>query len=203
MNAPVLFNPFVPSYKKNPYLQLNRLRAGDPVHRSDALQAWILTRYADVLRVLRDPETFSSDALKAGGPLADAIEQQRANSPLGDARSVLGSDPPEHTFLRGIVNRAFTPRSVEVLRPRIEAITASLLDDVAPGEWELMAGLAQPLPVIVIAELLGIPPEDRDRFKVWSAHIAQTTDLMPSAGQGHKGLTMPERPSIGTSPFGR
>ena len=85
MNAPVLFNPFVPSYKKNPYLQLNRLRAGDPVHRSDALQAWILTRYADVLRVLRDPETFSSDALKAGGPLADAIEQHYWPRFAGDA----------------------------------------------------------------------------------------------------------------------
>ena len=66
VNTPLVFNPFVPSYKKNPYLQLDRLRAGDPVHRSDALQAWIVTRYEDVLRVMRDPETFSSDARMAG-----------------------------------------------------------------------------------------------------------------------------------------
>lgn len=182
VNAPVLFNPFVPSYRRNPYLQLDRLRAGDPVHRSDALQAWILTRYEDVLRVLRDHETFSSDARNAGGQIAAAIAEQRDNSPLGDTRSVLASDPPEHTFLRGIVNRAFTPRSVEQLRPRIEEITASLIaEQPESGQWDLMTGLAQPLPVIVIAELLGIPPEDRVQFKAWSDRIALTTDVMQSA----------------------
>lgn len=182
MNAPVVFNPFVPSYRRNPHLQLDRLRAGDPVHRSDALQAWILTRYDDVLRVLRDHETFSSDARNAGGPLATAIAAQRDNSPLGDTRSVLASDPPEHTFLRGIVNRAFTPRSVEALRPRIEALAASLVaEQPEAGEWDLVTGLAQPLPIIVIAELLGIPSADRVQFKAWSDRIAQSTDLMPSA----------------------
>ena len=157
------------------------MRAAEPVHRSDALQAWILTRYDDVLRVLRDHDTFSSDARQAGGQIAAALQEQRANSPLGDTRSVLASDPPEHTFLRGIVNRAFTPRSVELLRPRMEEIVASLLDELPDtGEWDLMDGLAQPLPVIVIAELLGIPPEDRAQFKVWSQHIALTTDIMQS-----------------------
>ena len=181
MNTSPIFNPFVPSYRKNPYLQLDRLRAAEPVHRSDALQAWILTRYEDVLRVLRDHDTFSSDARQAGGQIAAALQEQRANSPLGDTRSVLASDPPEHTFLRGIVNRAFTPRSVELLRPRMEQIVASLLDELPDtGEWDLMDGLAQPLPVIVIAELLGIPPEDRAQFKIWSQHIALTTDIMQS-----------------------
>ncbi len=181
MNTSPIFNPFVPSYRRNPYLQLDRLRAAEPVHRSDALQAWILTRYDDVLRVLRDHDTFSSDARQAGGQIAAALQEQRANSPLGDTRSVLASDPPEHTFLRGIVNRAFTPRSVELLRPRMEEIVASLLDELPDtGEWDLMDGLAQPLPVIVIAELLGIPPEDRAQFKVWSQHIALTTDIMQS-----------------------
>ena len=181
MNTPVLFNPFVPSYKRNPYLQLDRLRAADPVHRSEALQAWILTRYDDVLRVLRDHETFSSDVRNAGGQLAAALAEQRAESPLGETRSLLASDPPEHTFLRAIVNRAFTPRSVEALRPRMEAIAQSLLDEQPErGEWDLVAGLAQPLPVIVIAELLGIPPEDRARFKAWSADVALTTDVMQS-----------------------
>ena len=181
MNAPILFNPFVPSYKRNPYLQLGRLRAADPVHRSDALQSWILTRYDDVLRVLRDHQTFSSDARSAGGQIAAALAEQRTNSPLGETRSLLASDPPEHTFLRGIVNRAFTPRSVQQLRPRMEEITQSLLDEQPDeGEWDLITGLAQPLPVIVIAELLGIPPEDRAQFKVWSGQIALTTDIMQS-----------------------
>jgi cytochrome P450 len=181
VNAPVIFNPFVPSYRRNPYLQLDRLRGADPVHRSDALQAWILTRYEDVLRVLRDHETFSSDARNAGGQIAAAIAEQRDSSPLGDTRSVLASDPPEHTFLRGIVNRAFTPRSVELLRPRMEEITASLLAEAPEtGEWDLVTGIAQPLPVIVIAELLGIPAEDRAQFKAWSDRIALTTDIMQS-----------------------
>ncbi|MDA0302052.1 MAG: cytochrome P450 [Chloroflexi bacterium] len=181
MNTPVIFNPFVPSYRRNPYLQLDRLRTADPVHRSDALQAWILTRYEDVLRVLRDHETFSSDSRNAGGQIAAAIAEQRDSSPLGDTRSVLASDPPEHTFLRGIVNRAFTPRSVEALRPRMEEITASLLGEAPEtGEWDLVTGIAQPLPVIVIAELLGIPPEDRAQFKAWSDRIALTTDIMQS-----------------------
>lgn len=182
VNAPVIFNPFVPSYRRNPYLQLDRLRAADPVHRSQALQAWILTRYEDVLRVLRDHETFSSDARNAGGEIAAAIAEQRDDSPLGDTRSVLASDPPEHTFLRGIVNRAFTPRSVQQLRPRMEEITADLIAaQPASGEWDLMTGLAQPLPVIVIAELLGIPAADRVQFKAWSDRIALTTDIMQSA----------------------
>ncbi|MEI6136016.1 MAG: cytochrome P450 [Chloroflexota bacterium] len=181
MNAPVLFNPFVPSYKRNPYLQLDRLRAADPVHRSDALQAWILTRYEDVLAVMRDYQTFSSDARNAGGQIAAALAEQAANSPLGETRSLLASDPPEHAFLRSIVNRAFTPRSVELLRPRMEEIAQSLLDEQPDrGEWDLVTGLAQPLPVIVIAELLGIPPEDRAQFKAWSADIALTTDVMQS-----------------------
>jgi len=180
VNPPVVFNPFVPSYRRNPYLQLDRLRAADPVHRSDALQAWILTRYEDVLRVLRDHETFSSDARRAGGPLAAVIADQRANSPLGETRSVLGSDPPEHTFLRGVINRAFTPRAVEQWRPRIEAVAASLLaEQPRTGEWDLVPGLAQPLPVIVIAELLGIPAEERTQFKAWSDRIALSTELMP------------------------
>jgi cytochrome P450 len=177
----VIFNPFVPSYRESPYRQLARLRAGDPVHRSGALQAWVCTRYEDCLQILRDADTFSSDGRVARGQLADALQEQRRTSPLGEARTVLTTDPPDHTRLRGIVNRAFTARRVADLRSRIEAITQSLLADLpAGGEFELMRGLAQPLPVIVIAELLGVPPEDRDRFKHWSNAIARTTSLLQS-----------------------
>ncbi len=176
-----VFNPFVPSFKANPYLQYGRLRGEDPVHRSIAMQAWILTRYDDCITVLRDAATFSSDGRHAGGQLGEAIREQRAQSPLGEAQTLLSIDPPAHTRMRGIVNRVFTPRRVEELRPRIEEIATELLD-AAPssGGFELMAGLAQPLPVIVIAELLGVPPEDRDRFKTWSNALAATTDVMNS-----------------------
>lgn len=182
MAAGVFFNPFVPSFRTNPYLQLGRLREGDPVHRSEALQAWVLTRYDDCLRVMRDAETFSSDVMQAGGSLATALREQRRETPLGEARTVLGSDPPTHTQLRSIVNRAFTPRRAAALRPHIEDVTASLLAQAPDeGEWDLMRGLAQPLPVIVIAELLGVPVEDRDRFRTWSQALAATTNLLQDA----------------------
>ena len=175
----VVFNPFVPSYKINPHLQYARLRAEEPVHRSIAMQAWILTRYEDCIAVLRNPDTFSSDGLNASGQLGDAIREQRATSALGEVQTLLTVDPPAHTRLRNVINRAFTPRRVELLRPRIEAIAQELLDAVPPGgDFELMTAFAQPLPVIVIAELLGIPPSDRDRFKQWSNKIAATTDLL-------------------------
>ncbi|MBT5774302.1 MAG: cytochrome P450 [Dehalococcoidia bacterium] len=176
----VVFNPFVPSYKINPHLQYARLRAAEPVHRSIAMQAWILTRYEDCIAVLRDPDTFSSDGLNASGQLGDAIREQRATSALGQVQTLLTVDPPAHTRLRGVINRAFTPRRVELLRPRIEAIAQQLLDALPPsgGDFELMTAFAQPLPVIVIAELLGIPSSDRDRFKQWSNKIAATTDLL-------------------------
>jgi cytochrome P450 len=177
----VVFNPFVPSFKANPYLHYERLRSQDPVHRSIAMQAWILTRYEDCIAVLRDASTFSSDARHAGGQLGDLVREQRAESPLGEAQTLLTVDPPAHTRMRGIVNRVFTPRRVEALRPRIEEIARELLD-AAPrsGGFELMSGLAQPLPVIVIAELLGVPPEDRARFKQWSNSIAATTGVLNS-----------------------
>ncbi len=179
MATGVLFNPFVPSYRNNPYLQLGRLREGEPVHRSTALQAWVLTRYDDCLAVIRDHETFSSDARTARGDLADAIQRQRADSPLGDVQTVIGSDPPTHTRLRGLVNRAFTPRRVASMRPHIEEITEELLAEAPDqGSWDLMSGLAQPLPIVVIAEMLGVPPEDRQRFKEWSTALAATTNIV-------------------------
>lgn len=177
--APV-FNPFVPSFKRNPYLQYARLREGDPVHRSQALQSWVLTRYEDCVAVTRDHETFSSDARYARGQLAEALQQQRRESPLPDADTILGLDPPKHTKMRAIVSRAFTPRRVHELRPHIEGIAATLLDE-AGDRFDLMTEFAQPLPVIVIAELLGVSPADRSQFKAWSNAVAETTNIVQSA----------------------
>lgn len=185
MTTGVVFNPFVPSFKKNPYLQYGRLRAGEPVHYSGALQAWVLTRYEDCLAMVRDHETFSSDSRNAAGPIADVIARQRQQSTLGSADTILGLDPPRHTTLRALVSRAFTPRRVQELRPRIEDIARTLLDAAdrngrSGSEFDLMEALAQPLPVIVIAELLGISPGDRLQFKEWSNTIAETTNLLQS-----------------------
>ncbi|MEX2032739.1 MAG: cytochrome P450, partial [Dehalococcoidia bacterium] len=180
MTASVLFNPFVPSFKRNPYLQYGRLREGDPVHRSEALQAWIVTRYADCIAVMKDHESFSSDSRHARGQLAEAIAQQRATSPLPGAETILGLDPPRHHQMRALVDRAFTPRRVQALRPHIEEIAQSLLDEAGEA-FDLMPALAQPLPVIVIAELLGVSADDRLRFKEWSNALAETTNVVQTA----------------------
>ena len=175
-----VFNPFLPSYQANPYPAYAALRAEDPVHFSAAIQAWVLTTHEDCERVLRDQETFSSSSDTASGQLATVLQQQRREFPLGEVPTVLNSDPPVHTRLRTLLNRAFTPRAIEGLRPHIEDIAAALLDDAgrAGGRFDAVAGFAQPLPIIVIAELLGVPPEDRDQLKVWSTAIANTTNVL-------------------------
>lgn len=179
MACMVIFNPFVPSFTADPYRQYRALREADPVHHSAALQAWVLTRYAEVEQLLRDAERFSSDPGTATGQVARMVAEQRRDVPLGETRTVLNSDPPAHTRLRGIVSRVFTPRRAEALRPRIADIAAELLAEVRDGEpYELVTGLAQPLPVIVIAELLGVPAADRGRFREWSRAIARTTDVI-------------------------
>ena len=174
-----VFNPFLPSFLANPYPAYASLRAADPVHFSGVMQAWVLTRYGDCERVLRDHETFSSNPLTATGQLADILQQQRREFPLGEVPTVLNSDPPVHTRLRTLVNRAFTPHTVEELRPRIEEVAAELLAGARTGEpFDVVSGLAQPLPIIVIAELLGVPSRDRDLFKRWSTAIASTTNIL-------------------------
>ena len=125
-----IFNPFVPSFKINPYLQYSRLRTGDPVHRSMALQSWILTRYEDCLHILKDVENFSSDGRYASGDIGRAVREQRKTSPLGDVDSLLTVDPPTHTRLRNIISREFTPRRVELLSPRIEEISHELFNEI-------------------------------------------------------------------------
>jgi cytochrome P450 len=168
-----IFNPFLPSFAANPYPAYSSLRASEPVHYSPTLQAWVITSYAECEQVLRDPQTFSNNPMLATSPIARQFQQQRREFPLGEVPTVLNSDAPVHTRLRGIVTRAFTPRVVEGLRGRIEEITDELLEAAPSDEpFDLVSTLALPLPVIVIAELLGVPATDRERFKRWSTSIA-------------------------------
>jgi cytochrome P450 len=179
--AMAIFNPFLPSFLANPYSAYAALRASEPVHFSPTLQAWVLTSYADCERVLRDASSFSNSPLNVGGQIAQAIQAQRRTMPLGLVPTVLNSDAPVHTRLRGIVSRAFTPRMIEGLHGHIEEIAHSLLDPLPDGEaFDLVETLTQPLPVIVIAELLGVPPEDRALFRRWSNAVATTTNLFPT-----------------------
>jgi len=168
------YAPFDPQFKADPFPFYAHLRAESPVHQtslSDGRAIWLVTRYEDVVSVLRDPR-FVKDIRHALTP-----EQQAALpvlNPVLDLLShdLLNQDPPNHTRLRALVSKAFTPRLVEGLRPRIQQLADELLAAMAPRrEVDLMEAYAFPIPIIVIAELLGVPPEDRDRFRDWSNEI--------------------------------
>jgi cytochrome P450 len=169
------FNPMDPEFLADPYPTYRRLRTEDPVHHSP-LNFWVLTRYEDVVAVLRDPRFIKE-------PLAAFVAARfGAAVPPGVGVSMLDRDPPDHTRLRSLVSKAFTPRVVEGLRPRIQEIVDSLITRAeAAGSMDLIEELAYPLPVNVICELLGVPVEDHERFKGWSLDIARGLDsiLLP------------------------
>jgi cytochrome P450 len=172
-------NPLAnPAFVANPYPVYALLRATNPVLRPpipgyEGAGAAVLTRYADVESVLRDPR-FSADRTRAHlfQAFADRFPRQLLQGPDG-FRTMLMVDPPDHTRLRHLVNRAFTPRRVEErLRPRIEALVEELLDALAGRhEIDVMRDFAEPLPAIVIAELLGVPAADHRQFKQWSSEL--------------------------------
>jgi cytochrome P450 len=171
----------------DPYRLYRQLREQDPVHRTPH-GLWVLTRHAEVTAVLRDPRfgregferhfgsgTRSRGTGADGGP-ADAVRLDQA----GHRQSMLFRDPPHHTRLRDAVSRAFTPRAVEALRPRIEARADALLDRAASsGRMDVVADLAEPLPRAVIGELLGIPEAHRPACVAWSAAVARSLDALP------------------------
>jgi cytochrome P450 len=174
------FNPFEPGFFADPYRQYSALRESDPVHRSP-LQVYVLTRYVDVLRILRD----SSLSVAIDNALP-TVRMLQARELYGEAvetppRSMLNVDPPDHTRLRRLVSKAFTPRSIDQLRPRIVELVDQLLDGLADrgrdGEpVDVVAGLAFPLPFTVISELLGMPEADRDQLRAWSHTLTKTLD---------------------------
>jgi cytochrome P450 len=164
------FNPFAAEVMADPYPYYRRMREQDPVHWNDQIRAWFLTRHADVSELLRD-DRFSADRTLSERYLPPPPHRERPS------RSMLVVDPPDHTRLRGLVNKAFTPRMVEQLRPRIVAIAADLLDRARPAtSMDLVTDFAYPLPVVVIAEMLGVPPQDRLRFQEWSAVLVRGLD---------------------------
>lgn len=162
------------AFYNNPYPLYDELRAEAPVVYSEALGGWLLSRYDDVQATLNDPRRFSSQ-----GRMLAALDRlppgTRAGfKPFEDHFTVglISSDPPNHTRLRALVNKAFTPRIIERLRPRIQNLVDGLLDAVQPQRaLDIVHDLAYPLPAIVIAELLGAPPEAREDFKIWSDGI--------------------------------
>ena len=177
-----------PRFKANPYPFYARLRNEAPVWRTtlrDRRTAWLVTRYEDVAGVLKD-RTFAKDPLNAMDP------EQRAKTPWVPGflkpleRNMLDLDDPDHVRLRALVSKAFTPRLVEQLRGRIEALCEELLDAMErkggrQGGAELVADYALPLPATVIAELLGVPAQDHNKFHRWSSRVlsvSSSRDMM-------------------------
>jgi cytochrome P450 len=178
----IAFNVVSSRLREDPYPTYTRLRAKDPVHRSALFPGYVATRYADVAFVMKDSR-FAADRSKS-------TAAQKINfDEIGPfmqwlSRSLLSIDPPDHTRLRSLVSKAFTPRAVEAMRPRIEQIVEDLLDVVQErGRMDVIADLAYPLPVIVIAEMLGVPAGDRHLFKRWSDDLAEGLEPILSPNQ--------------------
>jgi len=176
----VLYAPFDPATVADPYPVYARLRDEAPVFHVEADGVWAVSRYDDVVRVLRDTAIFSSSAMRdfmTGG----VLRRQRARVPwagsasmlTGENRILLSTDPPDHTVLRRLLSRSFTPRAIEARRPLVQRLCGSLMDDLlaAPGPVDFVAAVSWPLPVLVIAEMLGVPADRLDDFKRWSDQI--------------------------------
>jgi cytochrome P450 len=163
-----------PDYFQDPLRFFARMRAEGPVTRvslPDGGHYWLVTRYAEVRAALADPRLCKNWMSKLKPPGWEPADPAGAFLNM----NLLNMDPPDHTRLRRLVVKAFTPRRVAGLRPRVEEITASLLDEMAGrDEVDLIEAFAFPLPVTVICELLGIPAADRERFRVWSNAVVSS-----------------------------
>jgi cytochrome P450 len=165
------FNPFDPTMVEDPYPVYARLREGAAVHRVElmGMDTWVLSKFDDVSASLRNHEVFSSGAMVAGGDTT---------------RSLISTDPPDHTKLRRLVSKPFQPSAIAAMEPRIRDITNQLvvemIDANRDGTADLVHHLSYPLPMTVIAEMLGIPVERRADFRRWSEHTMGTA-MAPTA----------------------
>ncbi|MFN8514747.1 MAG: cytochrome P450 [Chloroflexia bacterium] len=196
-----LYQLLDPAVLANPYPLYHRLRSEAPVHWDPYLHAWVVTRYADVVSVFQrfssdrtpSPEQLAAMGLSALTPIARVMVKQ-----------MLFMDAPSHGRIRGIASRAFTPRRIEGLRSHIGDIVNGLLDAVEPnGRMDVIEDLAYPLPAIVTAELLGVPPSDRDQLKIWSEGFAEilgnfqhNPDRIPVVLEAVEGMTAYFREAI-------
>lgn len=167
------FNPFDPLIQDDPYPIYRRLREHAPAYWSEPANTWVLSRYDDVSIALSDTETFSS--AKGIFPMPPGVNQADLFLPM-----LIMTDPPRHHQLRALVSRAFTPRRVALLEETVQLTTNQLLEVVPDGQWDFVEMFAGALPAIVIAELLGVPSKDRDRFRTWSSTLVQADPLSGS-----------------------
>jgi cytochrome P450 len=160
-----------PEVLADPYPLFHRLRSEDPVHWDPYLHSWIVTRYADVVRVLHD---FSAQTAPSLAELtAKGLSELNPIAAIM-LKQMLFLDPPAHTRVRSLAAQAFTPQRVEILRTHIREVVGTLLDAIEPnGKMEVIKALAEPLPCIVNAEMLGVPVEDHPQLKLWSQDFGE------------------------------
>jgi cytochrome P450 len=177
--ATLLYDPRLPAVTADPYTAFAKLRAGDPVHWSPVLRGWVLTRYADVRAALFDPKLSADRITPFAASLPPARREQLSGLERLLSRWTVFVDPPAHTRLRGLINKAFTPRAIASLRGMIRETVDRLIDDftagIAPGgegRADLIAAFSYPLPALVIARILGVPDDDIRLFKDWSDDLA-------------------------------
>jgi cytochrome P450 len=181
----ISFNPWDPDFRANPYPFYKTLHQGPPRMIDLFGPSALIARYADVTRVLKDHQRFSSVQLRS--------PEMQDQGPFAGATTMLFADPPVHSRLRRLVSRDFTPRRIREMEPRIREIATGLLDAVArKGEFEVMNDLANALPVMVIAEMLGVPSELYAQFKHWS-------DAVVSGGNTLPGMPLPDDIKLATN----
>ncbi len=176
---PLVYNPYLPGVRADPYPHYADLRREAPIHWSPA-GFWVFARYRDGAEILGD-RGFATTEPRQWGNAATFGYEGAAFERVVDSLShmMLFKNPPDHTRLRGLVSKAFTPRAVEGLRGRVHEIVGELVSAVREaGRMDLIADLAYPLPAMVIAEMLGVPAEDRGHFRAWSRDLAPTIDPM-------------------------
>jgi cytochrome P450 len=171
----LFFNPLQDGFAEDPWPHLAEMRATEPVHPL-VIGGFSLFRYDDVFTVLRDPSLSVDDANADFGEMSRG-ELLEGLAEFEEFESILGMDPPDHTRLRRLVSTAFTPRTIEALRPRVEEMVEQALDTMAAdGITDVIDRLAFPLPFDVISEMLGMPESDKDQIRDWSGAIVKTLD---------------------------
>ena len=171
-----LFDPFAPGFTDDPYPHYAAVRAAAPVYQHP-FGFWLVTRYEDVSWLLRAPGMSVEDRNMSDGPLQQLREATYGDSAEVNATSMLDRDPPDHTRLRKLVSKAFTPRAIEALRPRITELVNGMLDTMArQRRVNLVDALAFPLPFAVIAEMLGTPPADHERIRQLSGTVVRSLE---------------------------
>lgn len=189
------FDPLSPEFKRNPYPTYATLREEAPIFFDDNMRFWFVSRHDDVSAILRDR--------RFGRTIEHIMTREEAGLPLRNpayasfhklgAHSMFDKEPPDHTRLRSLVHKVFTPRRVELLRGKIEGFSNDLIDAALPnGRMDLLEDFAVPIPVTVIAEMLGIPEADRHHLRPWSNDIVKLYELNHTPEQAHNAIKAAE-----------